>query len=115
MSRLDLSKSQKKIARKIIGMGLQREYVHGLEKVDKAISEWKSGKYPNRDAYLNMFDIVQKHDKIISRRYDFMTGSKYVYIIASQLADGIISREELSEFDEDVQQSIIFLSGIEEK
>jgi len=60
------------------------------------------------------YKTVKDHDKHIARRYDGMRGSSYIYIIAAQLADKIISKDDLKEFKEETQNAIIFLSRTEE-
>ena len=41
-----------------------------------------------------------------------MSGSRYLPIIAAQLADKVIAVEELNDFPEDIRERIIFMSGI---
>lgn len=115
MNGTDLSKSQKKIARKILEKGLQKEYVDGIIKLDDIIAKWKANVHSNKETWLELYKTLTKHDKHISRRYDGMTGSGYLYIIAGQLADGIINKNDLIDFDENVREKIFILSGIENK
>jgi enamine deaminase RidA (YjgF/YER057c/UK114 family) len=102
----ELPKSQKKIAREIIEKGLQREYQNGIKKVNAVIEKWKSGKLENRDAYISIYKKLTSHDKHLARRYDNMSGSKYLIIISGQVADGVISFEELSELNDQAKQVI---------
>ena len=102
----ELPKSQKKIARHIIEKGLQREYQKGLEKVDSVIEKWKSGKLDNQKAYISMYNKLISHDKHLARRYDNISGSKYLMIISGQVADGIVSFDELSELSDEARQFI---------
>lgn len=102
----ELPKSQKKIARQIIEKGLQREYQNGIEKVEGVIEKWKTGKLDNQKAYISVYKKMIAFDKHISQRYDEMTGSKYLIIIIGQLADGVISFDEIDEFDEEVKAII---------
>jgi hypothetical protein len=102
----ELPKSQKKIARQIIEMGLQREYQKGIEKVEAVIGKWKSGKLDISEAYQSMYKKLVSHNKHFARRYDNMSGSKYLMIISGQVADGIISPDELSELDDQARQVI---------
>ena len=110
MSRLDLPKSQKKIARRIIETGLQREYAEGLNKIKKIIDKWEKKELNNRDAYLKMYKTLESHDRALGRRYDNMGGSKYVMIIAAQVYDGVIGEDELEDFIPEVKNTILFLS-----
>lgn len=73
-----LSKPQKKIARQIIDLGLNREYENGISKIDNVISKWKSGQLDNQKAYFEMYSKLKKQDKHIGQRYDRMTGSNYI-------------------------------------
>lgn len=112
MNALELTKSQKRIARQIIETGLQREYEAGIKKLDKIIFGWKRKEMDNRDAYMKLYKSLTSHDKHIARRYNRMTGSWYLHIIAAQLADEVIAVEELNDFPEDIRQKIYLLSGI---
>jgi hypothetical protein len=102
----ELSKTQKKIARQIIELGLQREYENGITKIEDVIKKWKSGKLDNQKAYLEIYKKLIKHDKHIGRRYNDMTGSKYLLIIVGQLADKVITFDEINEFDDEVKEVI---------
>jgi len=102
----ELSKSQKKIARQIIELGLQREYENGIKKMDNIIQNWKAGKLDNRNTYLDIYKKLIAHDKHIGQRYDRMTGSNYLLIIIGQLADGVITLDEISEFNDEVKAII---------
>lgn len=102
----ELPKSQKKIARQIIEMGLQREYQNGIKKADAVIEKWKSGKLDNRDAYISIYKKLTSHDKHLARRYDNMSGSKYLMIISGQVADGIVSFDEIDELNDQAKQVI---------
>ncbi len=103
---VELSKSEKKIARGIIEKGLQREFEKGIRTIDKIINDWKINKIDNRDAYHKIYRSVVNYDKHIGRRYDDIRGSTYLMIIIRQLLDKVISIDEISEFNEDVKDYI---------
>lgn len=113
MNALELTKSQKRIARQIIDIGLQREYEAGIKKLDMIISHWKKEELSNSDAYMKLYRSLTSHDKHIAKRYNRMTGSWYLHIIAAQLADEVIADEELNDFPEDIRQKIYLLSGMD--
>ncbi len=100
------------MARQIIDKGLQIEYANGIKKQNTIIEQWKQGKIEDKDAYMKLYKSVTSHDKHIARRYDDMRGSTYLFIIAGQLADGIISIEEIDVFREDTRSRLISLSRI---
>ncbi len=103
---ITLSKREKKIAREIIEKGLQVEFAKALYDADTVLQNWKSKETDNRTAYHKLYKTVKDNDKHIARRYDGMTGSRYIDTIAAQLADGIISNDDLKEFTEETQNEI---------
>ena len=111
---MELSKKEKKIAREVIEKGLQVEFVEALHAADSVLKEWKNQTMDSRTAYHALYKSMVTFDKHIAGRYDNMTGSKYVFIIAAQLADEVISKDALKDFSEQVQKAIIHMSGREE-
>jgi hypothetical protein len=109
---MELSKKDKKTARKIIELGLQKEFAKGLFDADTILAKWKNKATGNREAYLSLYKHLTDFDKHIARRYDGMTGSKYLFIIAGQLQDGVISENDLNELSPGVKQAIIMIAGI---
>jgi hypothetical protein len=109
---MELTKKEKKLAREIIETGLQREFSKGLSDADKILNDWKNKLINNRDAYHLMFNNITKFDKHIARRYDGMTGSKFLFIIIAQLADGTISEKELENFPNEIKQKIKLIAGL---
>jgi hypothetical protein len=107
--KMELSKKDRKVARQIIEDGLQNEFGKGLDKIDKVLKKWKEEKQDNRESYHLLFETISDFDKHIAKRYDNMTGSKYLFIIASQLHDDIINEGSLSELSEEVIRKIKFL------
>ena len=109
---ITLSKREKKIAREIIEKGLQIEFAQCLSDADSVLQNWKDKKTENRETYHLLYQTVKNNDKHIGRRYDGMRGSDYILVIAAQLADGIISKDDLKEFCEATQNSILTLAKI---
>jgi hypothetical protein len=110
MNQSELSKPQKKIARNLIESGLMKEYEKGISMIDEIILKWKNNQLGNREAYLKIYEKLDKFDKHISHRYDRMSGSSYMYILAHQLADGLISVDDLDELDENFRAAVLFLA-----
>src|SRR6185295_5976442 len=99
----ELSKPEKKIARQIIEKGLQHELKTGIKNLEAIISEWKLKNKDHHDTYHLLYKSITDFDKGIARRYDRMTGSNYIWIIAGQLADGVITKQDLEPFNEEVK------------
>ncbi len=109
---MELSKKDKKTAREIIEAGLQKEFAKGLFDADTILTEWKNKAIDNREAYYSLYKQIASFDKHIARRYDDMKGSTYLFIIAAQLSDGIISENDLDEFSEEAIQAIKLISAL---
>jgi hypothetical protein len=112
---LDLSKKDKKAARQIIDKGLLKEFERGVKKIEEIIAQWQADKSDARKTYLELYKALTDHDKHIARRYDYMTGSKYLPIVVAQFIDGIINEDDLNILNEPTKQHVIsmakFLSG----
>lgn len=107
----DLTKSQKKIARRIMDKGLDNDYRRGLEKFSKIIEQWKGGNLNNKEAYMKLYSSVDRTDHTIGRRYNNKGGSRWVEVMVDQLVAGVISEEDIAEFDEKLQNKILLYSG----
>jgi uncharacterized protein involved in tolerance to divalent cations len=106
---LNLSKKDKKVAREIIEKGLHKEFAKGLFDADSVLHDWKNNVRDNRESYHLLFKTIKEFDKLIAARYDGMTGSKYIFVIAGQLLDGFITEEDIAGFSESVRQTILKL------
>jgi hypothetical protein len=111
MSIFDLSKKEKKIARQLIEKGLQIEFEQGIRKLKFIIDEWQKKGGGNQETYHSLYKTITVFDKHIGRRYDKITGSNYIYIIAGQVADDIIDVDDLSEFSDETRNAVLVLSG----
>ena len=100
---MELSKADKKVAREVIDKGLQNEFRNNLFKFSRVLNEWEANQVDNRETYQKLYKKVMKFDKHLAQRYDGMTGSKYIYIVAAQLVDGVISKEDLEPFSEEAK------------
>ncbi|HEX5150364.1 MAG TPA: hypothetical protein VFW07_02885 [Parafilimonas sp.] len=102
----ELPKKEKKIARAAIDKGVNTAFKLALEEAGSIIKEWQEGKLDNRAAYHKLFKAVDKHDYKIARRYDHVTGSKYLMIVSAILADGHITQDDISEFSDETKAVI---------
>lgn len=102
-----LPKSQKKKARKIIDKGLQKDYANGLLKVKDLLNNWSTEMPDHREIYMKVYKTVKNHDKEIARKFNNVTGSKYVFTIVILLLEGLISEEDLDEFSPPIKEKII--------
>jgi hypothetical protein len=109
---MELSKKDKKRVREIIETGIQKEFANGLFKADNILTGWKNKSKKNRDAYHQLYEHIIDFDKHIARRYDGMTGSKYLFIIAGQLRESVISENDLRDLTDEAQNAIKVIADI---
>jgi hypothetical protein len=102
---MELSENDKIIAREIIEKGLQIEYGNNLKKVSAIIKDWEI-QMNNRETQYKLYRRMIKFEKHISQRYEGVTGSKYLFVIAAQYVDEIIDKKDLERLSPEAQQAI---------
>lgn len=94
---LQLSKKDKRELRKLIDVGLIREFETGLKKSYKILEEWKNKEKETKDSYYDLFQHIKEFDKHIARRYDALKPSYYLLTVANLVKNKILSEDELIE------------------
>jgi len=104
---IELTKSQKKIARALIDLGLQRECKSFTDKITKFTnsSEWKTG--DPHALYLKLYKKVTSFDKHIAKRYDNLTGSDYYMTVLGLFYDEVLTTDDIASFDTEVQNDLL--------
>jgi len=60
-----------------------------------------------------LYKMITNFDRQIGRRFDDITGSRYVITVAMLVSDKIISPEECLPFSEDVREYILRVAAME--
>ena len=108
----EFPKSEKKLARQVIEMGLQRDFQKSILDLDRIIRQWRSKKLDNRDTYHQLYRSLKESDKYIARMYDDQRGSTYMITIQALLRNKVISETDLSEFPEKTKNDILGIRKI---
>ncbi len=98
---IELTKPQKKIARKLINLGLQRE----CAKFMQSTKDFMDKNVPTEDAhdaYIKLFNKVHDFDKHIVQRYDDLGGSYYYLTVYSLYFEGVLTDNDIREFDDEL-------------
>jgi hypothetical protein len=107
-----LSKREKKIARYCIDKGLEAEFREGLEKSEAIIQDWRVGKFEtNKAAYHALYKAISTKDTAISRRYDGLTGSRWLLTVAAIFNDGFIGENDIQDFSDEAKAVIRFFNS----
>ena len=107
----NLSKSQKKIVQRVMDKGMDNHFKQGLERAEEIIKKWKNNEMKNQEAYMTLLEKLKSLSKHMSRLYDGKGSSHWTNIMAVQLADGVISTQDIMELDPEIRDEIIKFSG----
>ena len=107
----ELNKREKKIARQLIDKGLGIAYTNALEMSASLITKWQAGELTNKEAYLTLYRELDKHDNKIARRYNDLSGSKWLACIADLFAENIINEEDIKDFADETKKVLYAWSG----
>lgn len=102
----ELSKREKKIARQCIDKGLHIAYTEALEEAGLVISDWHSEKLNTRDAYMRLYNVIKEHDYAIARRYNSLSGSRWLGVVAQLFAEKKITEDDISDLSEETRNVI---------
>jgi len=103
---ITLSKSQKKIARELIRKGLLIECNSCLDRLENLLVLREKEELSSHDIYLKVFKKINSFDHLIQRRYDGMTGSRYLPTIIELCYNKILNDEDIARFDPEIQEYI---------
>jgi len=109
---LALTKTQKKVARELIDLGLQRECKSFTDKITKFTNspEWKTG--DSHEIYLKLYKEVTSFNKHIAKRYNELTGSHYLVAVFGLFYDEVLKPEDIARFDIEVQNELLRMKSI---
>lgn len=85
-----------------------------MGKFDVVLQNWRNEGDNHQDNYYKIFTAVHDFDKLIARRYDGMTGSKFLLVLAGQVVDKLIEEDELQPLSENVKDFILRIVRINE-
>lgn len=104
----NFTKADKKAARMVIDLALQRDFSRILEEYHELLSKWKA-EHPadNSLAYRTFYQAVHNNDQYISKTYDSLTGSRYFTTIVGLLIEGILSERDLAGFSTEARAHLL--------
>lgn len=103
---MELSKSQKKVARQLINEALQRECKTFLEEVKEILPQ--KDRTPH-EVYLQLFKKVDDFDEYIAKQYDRVSGAYYFITILNLYYNNVLTEDDINLFDEEIRQKLIEL------
>ncbi|MEY4926139.1 MAG: hypothetical protein RI894_575 [Bacteroidota bacterium] len=103
---MNLSKSDKKIARILIDKGVIVEKTALFLQLEQTLADWRSGKKDVQHTYATIYGQVGDKDKAIARRYNGLGGSRYFLAVLQLFHEGILSDADIADFSEKVRAEI---------
>ncbi len=103
----ELSKKEKAIMRQLIEKGVQAEFTIALQEAANIIEQWKQNQKSTREAYHELYSSLLQNNKFIARRYDGISGSRYLSTVIAICGDKQINEEDLKELREDLREYIL--------
>ena len=108
-----LTKAQKKAARTLIDLALERECAKLIRKVSRLSSKpLDDVEKPNHARYLELFKAVDSFDRRLQYRYDGITGGDYLEVISYLYAEGILKEHDLEICDEEMINDVIRVKSV---
>lgn len=121
MWNMELTKTDKRLCRQLIHTGLERECKKFAEDMKKLVNPpipsaeleapyqeengW-SVEGPWHKKYIKIYKKIAAFDKHIARRYNDISGGRYIEAVLTLYCHDIISEEELDGFSESVKEHI---------
>ena len=108
-----LTKAQKKVARTLIDLALERECAKLIRKVSKLSSKpLDDVEKPNHARYLELFKAIDSFDRRLQNRYDGITGGHYLETISYLYAEGILKEGDLEICDDEMKNDVIRVRSV---
>jgi hypothetical protein len=102
----DLTKKEKKIARDIFSVSIEKEFDAALQNSEAIIVRWKSDNAKGREIFHETRSYLNNFLKHLQRRYDDLRSSDYLMTLAGILKDGFITEEDLKDFSDEAKEII---------
>nr|WP_068888637.1 hypothetical protein [Pedobacter panaciterrae] len=105
------TKSDKKVAQKLISIALQREVQTILNEYFELLQKWKNETpEDSRGTYNAHYKTVRENNKYLTQQYDMLRPAWYFDAITNLLANKILTEHDLADFSDQVKNELITLA-----
>ncbi len=102
----ELTKKEKKRAREIFSISIEKESEAALKNLEIIIAKWKNNTSTSREIFHETHTYLDNFLKHLQFRYDDLRPSSYLLSLGGVLKDGYIAEEELSDFSDESKEII---------
>jgi hypothetical protein len=103
---MELSKSDKKIARILMDKGILKEIEICNNSVLAILTDWKNDNKEARETYGKVYETVKKNDKYIASNYDGISGAHYFDTVLNLYCKGLVTDQDIEPFSETVRERL---------
>jgi hypothetical protein len=104
---IELSKSQKRIFRELIELGLQRECKSFTDKIAGFVNSSKWQNENSHELYVELYKKIAFFDKHLAKRYDDLSSSRYFFTVFGLFHDKILTMEDIARYDIETQNELL--------
>lgn len=104
----DISEPDWKVLRRVHPLALERFCGRVVGKVERIIHNTALSQ---RERYVELFNLMQRHDGDIGRLFDDPKRSRALTMLAHMRSDGVLTEEEFSSLSQRTRNSILMLIG----
>ncbi len=102
----ELTKKEKKRAREIFSISIEKEFEAALKNSEIIIAKWKNNTSTSREIFHEIHIYLDNLLKHLQSRYDDLRPSNYLLSLAGVLKDGYIMEDELRNFSAESKEII---------
>jgi hypothetical protein len=102
----ELTKKEKKIARDIFSLAIEKEFETASQNSEIIMAKWKSGNAKGREVFHETRSYLNDFLKHLERRYDNLRVASYLMTLAGILKDGYITEEDIKDFSHEAKEMI---------
>jgi len=108
---MDIKESDWKIFRRLRELALERYCQRAIEDVRRVVGSQNRGYH---ERYLQLWELLKKHDETIEIAFDDPRRSQAVIQLANIDAEELLSQEELQQFSEELQGRLKGIRAIQD-
>src|SRR6185312_412346 len=102
----ELTKKEKKRAREIFSISIEREFETALQNSEKIIVKEKNNIATSREIFHETRTYLNNFLKHLELRYDDLRSHDYLITLSEILKEGYVKEEELQDFSDEAKENI---------